>query len=142
MEDKKELKENQFSDTVESLFKGMDTFITSKTIVGDAIEVSDGTTILPLVEVSFGVAAGAFVNPNEKKNNGGGGMGGKIQPSAVIVVKDGNPSLVNLKNTDSVSKIIDMVPGILDRFKPKDQDKKKKKDNDETAENRSAYEDE
>ena len=51
--------ENNFNDTVESLFKGMDTFITTKTVVGDAVRFEDGTIILPLVDVSFGVAAGA-----------------------------------------------------------------------------------
>ena len=74
---------NNFQSTVESLFKGMDSFITTKTVVGDAITVGD-TIILPLVDVTFGVGAGAFAG--EKKNNGGGGMGGKISPSAVLVI--------------------------------------------------------
>ena len=47
--------ENSFQNTVEALFKGMDSFITTKTVVGDAITVGD-TIILPLVDVSFGVA--------------------------------------------------------------------------------------
>ena len=51
--------ENSFENTVESLFKGMDSFITTKTVVGDAIKIDEDTTILPLVDVSFGVAAGA-----------------------------------------------------------------------------------
>ena len=46
--------ENSFQNTVEALFKGMDSFITTKTVVGDAITVGD-TIILPLVDVSFGV---------------------------------------------------------------------------------------
>ena len=66
--------DNSFHTTVESLFKGMDSFITTKTVVGDAIHIGD-TIILPLVDVSFGVATGAF--SQEKKNNGAGGMGGK-----------------------------------------------------------------
>ena len=49
---------NSFESTVSSLFKGMDQFISSKTVVGDAITVGD-TIILPLVDVSFGVGAGA-----------------------------------------------------------------------------------
>ena len=51
--------ENSFQNTVEALFKGMDSFITTKTVVGDAITIGD-TIILPLVDVSFGVGAGAF----------------------------------------------------------------------------------
>ena len=77
--------DNSFHTTVESLFKGMDSFITTKTVVGDAIHIGD-TIILPLVDVSFGVAAGAF--SQDKKNNGAGGMGGKIMPSAVLVIQN------------------------------------------------------
>lgn len=108
--------DNSFSTTVESLFKGMDSFITTKTVVGDAVKFDDGTIILPLVDVSFGVAAGAFSNEEARKNNGGGGMGGKIQPSSILVLKDGNAKLVNVKNQDSVTKILDMVPDVIDKL--------------------------
>lgn len=120
--------ENNFSSTVESLFKGMDSFITTKTVVGDAVRFEDGTIILPLVDVSFGVAAGAFSNDSEKKNNGGGGMGGKLQPSSVLVIKDGQTKLVNVKNQDGLTKLLDMVPGIVDKFSKDDKDKKKETD--------------
>ena len=106
---------SDFSSTVESLFKGMDSFITTKTVVGDAIHIGD-TIILPLVDVSFGVAAGAF--SQEKKNSGAGGMGGKIMPSAVLVIQNGTTKLVNIKNQDAITKILDMVPDLLDRFVP------------------------
>ena len=112
--------DNSFNNTVESLFKGMDSFITTKTVVGDAIHIGD-TIILPLVDVSFGVAAGAF--SQEKKNNGAGGMGGKIMPSAVLVIQNGTTKLVNIKNQDTVTKILDMIPDIVDKFtQPKEKE--------------------
>ncbi len=104
---------NNFETTVASLFQGMDHFISSKTVVGDAITVGD-TIILPLVDVSFGVGAGA--SSSDSKNNGAGGLGGKISPSAVLVIKDGNIRLVNVKNQDAVTKILDMVPDFVNRF--------------------------
>ena len=104
---------NTFEKTVESLFKGMDSFITTKTVVGDAIHIGD-TIILPLVDVSFGVGAGAF--SGEKKNNGGGGMGGKITPSSILVIQNGTTKLVNVKNQDGLTKILDMVPDIVNKF--------------------------
>ncbi|MHB8130027.1 MAG: GerW family sporulation protein [Mobilitalea sp.] len=106
--------ENNFNSTVESLFKGMDSFITTKTVVGDAVRVDESTIILPLVEVSFGVAAGAFAGEN--KNNAGGGMGGKISPSSVLVIQNGISKLVNVKDQDSITKILDMVPDIINKF--------------------------
>ena len=108
--------DNSFHTTVESLFKGMDSFITTKTVVGDAIHIGD-TIILPLVDVSFGVAAGAF--SQEKKNNGAGGMGGKIMPSAVLVIQNGKTKLVNIKNQDGITKILDMVPDFVNKFTSK-----------------------
>lgn len=108
-----EKNKNTFESTVSSLFQGMDHFISSKTVVGDAITVGD-TIILPLVDVSFGVGAGASASDN--KNNGAGGLGGKISPSAVLVIKDGNIRLVNVKNQDAVTKVLDMVPDFVNKF--------------------------
>ena len=105
--------ENNFQSTVESLFKGMDSFITTKTVVGDAITVGD-TILLPLVDVSFGVGAGAF--SGDKKNNGGGGMGGKISPSAVLVISNGVTKLVNIRNQYCLTKILDIVSDFLNKF--------------------------
>ena len=104
---------NNFDTTVASLFKGMDSFVSAKTVVGDAVTVND-TIILPLVDVSFGVGAGAFAG--EKKNNAGGAMTGKVSPSAVLVIQNGTTKLVNIKNQDTVTKILDMVPDVIDRF--------------------------
>ena len=99
------MSENNFASTVESLFKGMDSFITTKTVVGEAIHIGD-TIILPLADVSFGVAAGAF--SQEKKNNGAGGMGAKMTPSAILVIQNGTTKLVNVRNQDTMTKILDM----------------------------------
>ena len=100
----------KFNATVESLFKGMDSFLSAKTVVGEAVTVND-TIILPFVDVSFGVGAGAF--SGEKNNNAAGGLGGKMSPSAVLVIQNGTTKLVNIKNQDTVTKVIDMVPCLL-----------------------------
>ncbi len=115
------MQENNFNTTVQSLFKGMDSFITTKTVVGEALSIGD-TIILPLVEVSFGVGAGAF--NQDKKNSAGGGQGGKITPSAVLVIQKSNAKLVNVKNQDGITKVLDMVPELVDRFTSKNTSKK------------------
>ena len=106
---------DKLNTTVESLFKGMDSFISTKTVVGEPTQIGD-TIIVPLADVAFGVAAGAMVE--NSKNNGAGGMGGKITPSAVLIISNGSTRLVNIKNQDAVTKILDMVPDLLDRFVP------------------------
>lgn len=131
------MQENNFNTTVQSLFKGMDSFLSSKTVVGDAIHIGD-TIILPLVEVSFGVGAGAF--SQEKKNNAGGGMGGKISPSAVLVIQNGSTKLVNVKNQDGITKILDMVPDFVNKFTSSKEKKAAKEVVDEAAKEQAAEE--
>ena len=117
-------RENQFQGVVESLLRGMDTVLSTKTVVGEATQVGD-TIILPLVDVSFGIGAGAGSGSNNGKHtsSGAGGMGGKMTPSAVLVIKDGSTKLVNIKQQDAVTKVLDMVPDLVDRFtKPKEKD--------------------
>ena len=108
--------DNQFSSVVESLFKGMDSVLSTKTVVGEATQIGD-TIILPLVDVSFGVGAGA--STKDSKQGGGGGLGGKMSPSAVLVIKDGHARLVNIKNQDTMTKILDMIPDLVERFTSK-----------------------
>ena len=95
---------NNFKGTVEALFHGMDGVVSSKTVVGDAIHIGD-TIILPLVDVSFAVGAGAF--NGDKKEKGAGGIGG---------IQNGHTRLVNIKNQDTMTKILDMIPDVVDKF--------------------------
>lgn len=111
--------ERRFNDVVESMLKGMDGFLSSKTVVGEATKIGD-TIIVPFVDVSFGVGAGEF--RGEKKDNGAGGLTGKMSPSAVLVISNGTTRLVNIKNQDSVTKILDMVPDLVNHFVPKKND--------------------
>ena len=113
-------KENQFQGVVESLLRGMDSVLSTKTVVGEATQIGD-TIILPLVDVSFGVGAGAGSNGQKNSASGAGGLGGKMTPSAVLVIKNGTTKLVNIKNQDTVTKILDMIPDLVDRIsKPKE----------------------
>ena len=116
---------NNFNATVAALFQGMDSVISSKTVVGEAIHIGD-TIILPLIDVSFGIGAGSF--SGEKKENGAGGLGGKMSPSAVLVIQDGKTRLVNIKNQDTVTKILDMIPDVVDRFSSDKEKKMTEKD--------------
>ena len=102
--------DNNFKGTVEALFTGIDGVVSSKTVVGDAIHIGD-TIILPLVDVSFAIGAGAF--NADKKEKGAGGVGGKMTPCAVLVIQNGHTRLVN---QDTITKILDMVPDMVDKF--------------------------
>ena len=104
---------NKLKGTVEELFRGMDGVISSKTVVGDAIHIGD-------------MGAGSF--SGEKKEKGGGGLGGKMTPCAVLVIQKGNTKLVNIKNQDTITKILDMVPDVVDRFASRGETKMTEED--------------
>lgn len=114
-----------FKGTVDALFQGMNGIVSSKTVVGDAIHIGD-TIILPLIDVSFGVGAGAF--NGDKKEKGAGGLGGKMTPCAVLVIQNGKTKLVNIKNQDTMTKILDMIPDAIDKFSSGKEEKMTEKD--------------
>lgn len=107
--------ENQFSSTIDTLFKGMDQFVTTKTVVGEPVQVGE-TIIVPLIDVTCGMAAGAFAEGSKQKQKGGGGMSAKMSPSAVLVIQNGVTKLVNVKNQDAITKVVDMAPDLINRF--------------------------
>jgi conserved hypothetical protein len=109
-------KNNHFFDNAEAIFKGMNTFLTTKTVVGEPIVVGE-STIIPLVDVSCGMATGTF--EESSKSKGGGGMSAKITPTAMLIIQDGRTKVVNVKNQDAISKILDMVPDLINKVSNK-----------------------
>jgi uncharacterized spore protein YtfJ len=99
-----------FNASVDVLFHKVEDLVSTKTVVGDAIVIGD-ITLLPLIDVAVGVGAGAKENVNAS-----GGMGAKITPSAVLVIQQGGVQLINVKNQDAVSKLIDMAPGVVNKL--------------------------
>lgn len=120
--------ESKLNNNLEVLLSQLEHFITTKTVVGQPIHIGD-TILVPLVDVSFGVAAGATAASKLKEKNkdkekqvdgesdaGAGGLGAKITPSAMLVIQNGTTQLINVKSQDSLSKLIDMAPGLVANF--------------------------
>ena len=105
--------ENNFKETVNSLFKGMDSFYFCE---------NSGRRGNPCRRYDHSSSDGRIFRcrcrcfSGEKKDNGGGGMAGKMTPCAVLVIQNGTTKLVNVKNQDGLTKILDMVPDFVDRF--------------------------
>lgn len=108
--------ESSFNSVVNSLLDGMDGFLSSKTVVGEPVVVKD-TILIPFVDVSFGVGAGTF--RGEKKDNGVGGLTGKMTPTAVLVIQNNSTRVVSIRNQDAITKIVDMVPEIMNKITAK-----------------------
>lgn len=130
--------------TMESLKEMIDV----NTIVGDAVETPDGTTIIPISRVSFGFASGggeyknccSTIDDNHEDDKplpfaGGTGAGVSVQPVAFMIVGKDNMKLLSVDQGANMfenlvglsSKIIDKVQG--GNSKKKDDSKSKKNDN-------------
>ena len=105
--------DNSFSGIVGSMMKGMEGFLSSKTVVGEPTQIGD-TTIIPLVDVTFGVGAGASTKDN--KNGGGGGMSGKITQCVFFFINIVIIMLVIINNLYKITMLLDMIPDLVDRF--------------------------
>ncbi len=106
---------SNLNSSLEVLFSKMEGFISSKTVVGEPINIGE-VIIVPLVDISVGVGAGSYERKEKNNENSGGGLGAKITPSAMLVVQNGSVQLVDVKNQNSVNKLIDMVPGVVSKF--------------------------
>ncbi|MCL2574038.1 MAG: sporulation protein [Defluviitaleaceae bacterium] len=128
----------EFSSNIANMFEKLDGFVSTKTVVGEPI-TAGGVTIIPLVDVNFGMGGGSAgaSDGDDKAKKGmksGGGMGANIKPSAVLVISDGNVQLVNIKHQDSVNKLIDLIPSIASKFDLSSMFNKKNKDYTEPTE--------
>ena len=99
------------------------------TIVGDAVQAPDGTTIIPISKVTFGFAAGGSEFKGQNQNNeedseesgrlpfgGGSGAGVTIVPIAFLVVNKDNIKLLPVSFNTSLEKVLDFIPEILEKF--------------------------
>ena len=43
-------------------------------------------------------------------------MGGKMSPTAVLVIQNGHAKMIPVKQGDTVSKVIDMIPEVVDKI--------------------------
>lgn len=114
------------------------------TIVGDAVETMDGNVIIPISKVCIGFASGGaeyckdYRSAETKENfpfGGGSGVGMSVQPVAFLIVKDSGVKLLPVKHANSVERIIDSVPELLDELiatLKKDKNNKKHVDTENT----------
>ncbi len=109
--------------------------VDSNTIIGNPINMPDGTLILPVSKVSFGFASGGSDFPSKTSKQlfgGGGGAGVSISPIAFLVVRGNSVRMLQLADTsNSVDRAIGIMPEMVDKVA--DLFGKNKKDDDGTA---------
>lgn len=126
--------------TMESIKQMIDV----NTIVGEAVESKDGTTIIPISRVSVGFASGG--SDYEKKDipatpitypfGGGSGAGMSVSPVAFLIVNCDQVRLLPVNEGNSVERMIESIPMLVeDVF---DMIKKSKKNQTDEPQNTSS----
>ncbi|MNO25085.1 putative spore protein YtfJ [compost metagenome] len=132
------MSEHPIQGLMKTAMENLKDMVDVNTIVGDAVETPDGSVILPISRVGFGFAAGGSdfnVDEQSHKSSGqqgdsgsshvgqtrpfGGGSGGgvSINPIAFLVVGKQGVNILPLDNqTHLIEKVIDVVPGVIDRI--------------------------
>lgn len=102
------------------------------TIIGDPIQASNGTVIIPISKVSFGFAAGGSefkgetIDEYNKKDKdeqiqyrlpfgGGAGAGVSVKPIAFLVVQANVVKLLPVDHSNTIDKILDYMPDLIEK---------------------------
>lgn len=132
--------DNKVSEMISEVSKNFRGMIDANAVVGEAIEVGDGTVIVPISKVTFGFGGGGSDFDGKTDIHFGGGMGGgaKVNAEAFLVINNGNVRLIPMGgSTSAVDKIIDLMPGVIDKingFIASRKDKKKEDSEDNPEE--------
>ena len=102
------------------------------TIVGDAIQASNNTVIIPISKVSFGFASGGSefkgetIDEYNKKDKdeqiqyrlpfgGGSGAGISINPIVFVIIQEDVVKLLPVDHSDPIDKILDYMPDLIEK---------------------------
>ena len=102
------------------IFEEFRKMVTTESVVGQPIYLGDAT-IVPFVDISFGFGTGSHGNTA----NGGAG-GGKVTPTAVLIMKGERIELFSIKNAaanGTIDKVLNMVPAVISHFTKKKEKK-------------------
>ena len=113
---------NPIGELMQTTMENVKNILKVDTVVGDPIFTPDGITLVPISKISVGfggggVEFGAKTQGTEKPYGGGNATGVKIDPIGFLVIKDGNVRMVNVTPpaNNTVDRIIDMVPQVIDK---------------------------
>lgn len=124
---------NPIKEMIESALGGIEGMIETKSIIGEPITAPDGTIIVPVSKMCFGMGGGGSEFAAKDRNNentfaGGVGGGASVSAEAFLVIANGSVRLIPVNaEQNSLDKIIDLMPGVIDKVNGFISDRKKEK---------------
>ncbi|MBS3811331.1 MAG: sporulation protein [Halanaerobiales bacterium] len=108
---------------LDSMYSKLDDFLKTETVVGEPIVVDD-IKLLPIITASFGLGGGFGQDEDDSSEGAGGGLGCKITPDAILVVKDGQVEMVPIKKKGSLEKLFEKMPTLVEKLSKIKEEKK------------------
>lgn len=116
--------EHPINGMMNSAMENLKAMVDVNTIIGNPITSPDGTIVIPVSKVSFGLAAGGGEYApksasSDKPNPFGGGVGAgvSVSPVAFLVVNNDNVKLLTVEGDENpYSKLIDLVPAMVSKI--------------------------
>ena len=110
-------------EVMEKMYAKLDNFLKTETVIGETIEIGE-IKLIPIITASFGLGGGVGEEEN-KAVGGGGGLGCKISPDAILVIRGSEVEMMPVKNKNSLEKLIDQVPGLIEKIETAKEKKEK-----------------
>lgn len=114
--------EHPINGMMDSALDNLKAMVDVNTIVGNPVTSPEGTVVIPVSKVCFGLAAGgsefnAKGGPDAKNPFGGGvGAGVSISPVAFLVANNDQIKLLPVEGDEPVSKLVDYVPALVSKL--------------------------
>ncbi len=88
------------------------------TIIGDAVQTQDGSTVIPISKVSFGFVAGGgeYGKPQagEEPFAGGAGAGVSVVPMGFLVCTPSGVRMISTSCATPMERVIEMLPQAIE----------------------------
>lgn len=116
---------------IETILQTLERNLNTKSIMGEPIVIGE-ITLIPVMDLSFGFGGGEGEGRDDKQGGtgGGGGCGARMSPRAMIVIKGGEVQVVPLAKGGAMEKIVEAIPGLVEKLSAVKEKKAEEKDDD------------
>ncbi|MCH5156877.1 MAG: hypothetical protein J1G02_03250 [Clostridiales bacterium] len=122
------MENSQIREIVETAVSNLSRVAEVNTIIGQPLVTMDGTTILPVSQVTFAFMAGGgeYGNKSAKRGfrdgadsnfAGGSGGGATLTPVCFLVVSQDGVKVIEADKTNTIEKIFDVAKDVVSTFK-------------------------
>jgi len=124
MEFQQEVPNRPIEGLMKTAMQSIKEMVDVNTVVGDAVEMNDGSVIIPISQVACGFAAGGgeyeYSESSHPKDElpfaGGSGAGVSVRPVGFLVVRTNDVRLISVSGNQLAERVVDLAPQIMDKI--------------------------